>query len=85
MVKAAPEQSIEQVSRADEVGKAHGGFVVALFLAAPALMVASMLLVGFLIGAAQGATGTLWLGATGMFGTMATIFGGALFLAESNG
>lgn len=86
MVQHAPEARIlEEAPTREHVGKAHGGFVVALFTAAPALMVASMIFSGLVMGAASGATGTLWLGVLGMFGLMFTVFAGSVFLAESEG
>ena len=66
------------------VGKASGGFTVALALASPLLMVASLVLAGLLMGGASGATGLGWLVGSVMFGTMGVLFVLALFVAETS-
>ena len=87
MVRAAPKSEIENPAVAvptQKIGKAHAGFSVALLVAGPLLMVASMGFVGLLMGAAMGHTGTAWLVGSGMFGTMALVFTGSLILAEGS-
>ena len=86
MVRAAPDDDIQAEAnvRPEKIGKASGGFTVALFVSAPLLMVATFLFGTLLMGAAQGAQGLAWLGGTAMFGSMAVVWAAALFLAESS-
>ena len=86
MVRIAPQSELEvsTTERTPTPIKAHGGFVVALMLAAPLAMVASFVLVGLAMGSAAGATGTAWVVGGALFGTMALAFLVSVILAEAH-
>ncbi|MBX2797886.1 MAG: hypothetical protein KTR31_09465 [Myxococcales bacterium] len=65
------------------VGKAHGGFIVALALAGPVMMLAVFAFVGLLMQGAQGATGLMWTVATLMFSGLGMGLVAAITAAES--